>query len=287
MGFFSWKCAKSGLPVLNSTSCGNPDWITVVLKNDVGLELEGEYDGYGRIDTKSGIIDLNETRISEELDNGSAKWVLKMYHDESLDYDTLGKAEYDPTQGHFISDESYEALVNLYNKTGEYITDDVIMRVSQEVENRELVEDLSSVILNTRDFCGNERDACKDHCADEGVILTDELFNQALKEADEVWNKSKQDAKASGSDDIESVTVQMPNSALCNLELSKEEVTKVELVSKKGNSINLLENSNQLESFCKFMASSGSNQLSDEQQEKFFSAVKKQGLLKIDQGITR
>ena len=42
-----------------------------------------------------------------------------------------------------------------------------------------------------------------------------------------------------------------------------------------------------LQTFIKFMAKIGSSDLSDEQQEKFFSAVKKQGLVKIDQGITR
>lgn len=56
-----------------------------------------------------------------------------------------------------------------------------------------LLDSLVEVIINTRDFCGNEREAAIDYLADEG-IRGDEaatLYRKANYKANGQWNKYK------------------------------------------------------------------------------------------------
>jgi len=50
------------------------------------------------------------------------------------------------------------------------------------------------LILNTRDFCGNEMEAVQDYCADEGIKDWHSLWKQAAFRANAQWNHFKKQA---------------------------------------------------------------------------------------------
>jgi len=141
VGFFSWTCAKTNLPILASTSWGDsPDFTDVVLLAEGGKSvLYGTYDGYGRIEVDfrrkpKGFqpyaeFELMEEGLDNELETGAAKMVLAKHYDPSTDtFDSLGRSRHEPGQGHFHEQEfieqcrasggfgSYEGYVLAYHR---------------------------------------------------------------------------------------------------------------------------------------------------------------------------
>lgn len=57
------------------------------------------------------------------------------------------------------------------------------------------VSDATNLILNTRDFCGNEAAAIADYCADENISDWFGLFELAQTRADAEWAECKQAAR--------------------------------------------------------------------------------------------
>ena len=50
------------------------------------------------------------------------------------------------------------------------------------------------LIINTRDFCGNEQEAIQDYCADEGLKDWKGLWKLANFQANAQWNGFKKQA---------------------------------------------------------------------------------------------
>jgi hypothetical protein len=97
MGFFSFTCAKSHLPVMASTSWGEDDFSRVHLLTRDGGIMQGQYDGYGR-------LEMNDGGTLEDLDEPilAGKWKLvlsKFYRGEK--FDELDRSFHEPGQGHF------------------------------------------------------------------------------------------------------------------------------------------------------------------------------------------
>jgi hypothetical protein len=99
MGFSSYTCAKSNLPVMASTSWGDqPAWCEVVLLHKDGRKQTGSYDGYGRIDGQ----EVNN--LWDLICSGEAKMILKMFYCGEA-FEELGLSHNDPGQGHFHDEE--------------------------------------------------------------------------------------------------------------------------------------------------------------------------------------
>lgn len=103
MGFFSYTCAKTNLPVLASTSWPEKYSRVVVLDED-GNKFSGSYDGYGNVIMRSGDeIELDDSAIL----SGKTKLILQSFYDGETFAD-VGKSSYDPGQGHFHDEEAIE-----------------------------------------------------------------------------------------------------------------------------------------------------------------------------------
>lgn len=62
-------------------------------------------------------------------------------------------------------------------------------------EHLRAVESAVEVILNTRDFCGNEREAVRDLCADLGMTLEwQKIYMEALVQANQRWEACRRHA---------------------------------------------------------------------------------------------
>ena len=59
----------------------------------------------------------------------------------------------------------------------------------QYTENQ--INDAVELIINTRDFCGNEMEAIQDYCADEGIRDWHGLWKLANFRANAQWNAYK------------------------------------------------------------------------------------------------
>jgi hypothetical protein len=92
MGFYSYTCAKTHLPVLNFHSCRDKEMYTVVVLFPNGDKVTGEYDGYGRV---SGV-----ENIYPDIDEGRLKWILKKFYNGE-GFNDVGLSHHDPGQGHF------------------------------------------------------------------------------------------------------------------------------------------------------------------------------------------
>lgn len=104
MGFFSWTCAKTNLPIMAGEAWGDFEDLTeVVLLTERGnFSVRGTYDGYGNIEATN----LIDTGLSDLLDSGRAKMVLAKFYDPKVDtYDNLGKSQFEPGQGYFHNEE--------------------------------------------------------------------------------------------------------------------------------------------------------------------------------------
>ena len=53
------------------------------------------------------------------------------------------------------------------------------------------VDGLVEVLVNTRDFCGNELEAAKQYCVDEKLDINSGIYREALIEADKMWDQSR------------------------------------------------------------------------------------------------
>lgn len=103
MGFFSYTCAKTNLPVLASTSWPE-EYSRVVVHDEDGNKFSGSYDGYGNVFTQSGSeIELDDSAILA----GRTKLILRSFYDGET-FEGLGKSNYDPGQGHFHDEEKIE-----------------------------------------------------------------------------------------------------------------------------------------------------------------------------------
>lgn len=92
MGFFSYTCAKTHLPVMNVYSCRNKEMYEVVVLFSNGDRRTGEYDGYGRV---AGI-----ENVYEPMADGKIKWIIKKFYNDEK-FEDLGPSHNDPGQGHF------------------------------------------------------------------------------------------------------------------------------------------------------------------------------------------
>lgn len=89
MGFFSWTCAKTNLPILHGLDI-------VVLDRDGGKIL-GVYDGYGRVESKNlQTVELDYDAIEE----GRVKLLLKEFYKDE-EFNQVGRSQNEPGQGHF------------------------------------------------------------------------------------------------------------------------------------------------------------------------------------------
>lgn len=101
MGFFSWRCAASDLPIMAEDAVFNTPWAiacrVVVLFRDGG-RIIGTYDGYGRVYGDQGEVDLMDYR---ETDWRMA--ILSCYSSQT--FDQLKPNRSDRGQGFFYSDQ--------------------------------------------------------------------------------------------------------------------------------------------------------------------------------------
>lgn len=104
MGFYSYTCCKTNLPILASTSWGTNNYSSVHLLGQDGSSVQGHYDGYGRIDMNNG-ESLEE--IDERIQSGKWKLVLSQFYSGEK-FDQLGNSRHDPGQGHFHDQHKIE-----------------------------------------------------------------------------------------------------------------------------------------------------------------------------------
>ena len=57
-----------------------------------------------------------------------------------------------------------------------------------------IIDSAVDVIINTRDFCGNERQAVRDYCADEKINDWQKVYKIANFKANARWNQYKIEA---------------------------------------------------------------------------------------------
>lgn len=51
------------------------------------------------------------------------------------------------------------------------------------------IENAKSIVLNTRDFCGNEREAAIDSLKEDGIKPTEEILSVIAAETNATWKK--------------------------------------------------------------------------------------------------
>jgi hypothetical protein len=57
-----------------------------------------------------------------------------------------------------------------------------------------VISNAVDLIINTRDFCGNEKQAVKDFCADEKIADWRKVYGIANFRANALWNQYQKDA---------------------------------------------------------------------------------------------
>lgn len=108
MGFYSFTCAQTGLPVMAGEACRQPDDLgmcTVVAVHSNGERFEGVYDGYGRVDGEE---------VGDDIHRGTLKLVLKQFHNPATSFDSLGPSGHEPGQGYF---HDWEFIRGAYGRT--------------------------------------------------------------------------------------------------------------------------------------------------------------------------
>lgn len=97
MGFASFTCAKTHLPIMAGTSWPEPEFCNVVMLTPNGDTVRGTYDGYCNLSTEAGDIRLDFDAVAER---GEIKLVLaKFYQGEK--FADLGVNGFEYGQGHF------------------------------------------------------------------------------------------------------------------------------------------------------------------------------------------
>jgi hypothetical protein len=66
-------------------------------------------------------------------------------------------------------------------------------KVKMYISNQ-TIQNAVELIINTRDFCGNEKQAVKDFCAEEKIADWKKVYAIANFRANAVWNQFKKDA---------------------------------------------------------------------------------------------
>jgi hypothetical protein len=101
MGFYSWCCAKTQKPILNTQTADifSRNFSTVMLLRAEAAALKGVYDGYGRVHTSQGVFD-----VSTGVNAGSIKLVLSAFYDGET-FEQLPINVNDPGQGHFHDED--------------------------------------------------------------------------------------------------------------------------------------------------------------------------------------
>lgn len=60
--------------------------------------------------------------------------------------------------------------------------------------SNQIIDQAVDLIINTRDFCGNEKLAVKDFCAEENIADWKKVWGIANFRANAAWNQSKKAA---------------------------------------------------------------------------------------------
>jgi hypothetical protein len=94
MGYFSKCCAKTFLPVVVPDR-GIPRLNRIVALLPDGRKIEGAYDGYGRVETEAGFVEVRD-------DWDKAKFILAEWY-EGEGYEDVGKSGDELAQGYFMS----------------------------------------------------------------------------------------------------------------------------------------------------------------------------------------
>ena len=116
MGFFSWKCAKSGVSIPNHYNEFDDKYSEVVLVTADNRKIKGSYDGYGRVNGKEIFTEVaralegTEGLSDEELrrlyfQNQSPVKIVMQHHYDGEDYADLDISEDCPYQGWFYDEE--------------------------------------------------------------------------------------------------------------------------------------------------------------------------------------
>lgn len=94
MGFFSWTCAKTGLPIMANVPSHEEAWSKVVaLYADGRTKVRGLYDGYGRIDGHEIADDM--------VGPQRPKLVLQAFYENEPYAAIARRSEDEPGQGYF------------------------------------------------------------------------------------------------------------------------------------------------------------------------------------------
>lgn len=93
MGYFSYTCAKTGLPIISSDSGVEDKFFRIAVLEPDGSIIKGNYDGYGRV--------VNGHRSFESGELKDAKYVLAHFWKGEA-YEALGKSWGDPEQGAYV-----------------------------------------------------------------------------------------------------------------------------------------------------------------------------------------
>lgn len=95
------------------------------------------------------------------------------------------------------TDDSFEGSLEIhriYREVEDLQAEAMRLENEEKRLHRHHVSSIAEVIVNTRDFSGNELDAAKETAADLGIVLTKELYGQAVKEANGEWRSSQKAA---------------------------------------------------------------------------------------------
>lgn len=110
MGFFSYTCAKTFLPIMASTSWPEEYCRVAVVSKDDSV-LRGTYDGYGRVFGEFGEVEIDY----ENILSGRIKMVAERFYKGERWADIPNKSHDDIDQGHFHDEDKIEAW---YKKGG-------------------------------------------------------------------------------------------------------------------------------------------------------------------------
>lgn len=104
MGFSSFTCAKTNIPVAGTAAAGERVHAEVVVLVEGQDPFRGLHDGYGRVTGSSdsrgvGVVDLQGRATRMLMRAGRAKVVLAAFHEPGDDLASLGTNRPDPAQG--------------------------------------------------------------------------------------------------------------------------------------------------------------------------------------------